>query len=54
VQHIPVRSSHLGLQDVERTELSSARVGVHVEDLVDDGVEVHEPCIFSQVILWFA
>ena len=54
MQHISVRSSHFGLQDVERTELSSARVRVHVEDLVDDGVEIHEPRIFSQVVLWFA
>lgn len=52
MQHIPI--NHLSLQDVERTELPSARVGVHVEDLVDDGVEIHEPRIFSQIVLWFA
>lgn len=36
------------------TELTSARVRVHIEDFVDDGVEIHEPRVFSQVILWFA
>jgi hypothetical protein len=37
-----------------RTELASARVGIHIEDFVDDGVEIHESSIFSQVILWLA
>jgi hypothetical protein len=36
------------------TELASARVGIHIEDFIDDGVEVHEPGVFSQVILWLS
>ena len=36
------------------TELASTRVRVHIENLVDDRVEVHKPSIFSQVVLRFA
>lgn len=39
---------------MRHTELASAGVGIHVEDFVDDGVEVHEPGIFSQVVFWLA
>jgi hypothetical protein len=39
---------------MRRTELASTRVGIHIKDFVDDGVEIHESGIFSQVILWLA
>lgn len=39
---------------MRHTELASTRVGIHIKDFVDDGVETHEPSIFSQVILWLA
>lgn len=37
-----------------RTELAATRIGIHIKDFVDDGVETHESGIFSQVILWLA
>jgi hypothetical protein len=40
--------------NVRHTELASARVGIHVEDFVDDGVEIHKPGVFSQVVLWLS
>ncbi len=40
--------------NIEHTELASARVRIHIENFVDDGVEVHEPSILSQVVLRFA
>ena len=39
---------------MRRTELASTRVGIHIKDFVDDGVETHESGVFSQVILWLA
>lgn len=36
------------------TELASARVRIHIENFVDDRVEVHEPSVFSQIVLRFA
>ena len=40
--------------NVRHTELASARVGIHVENFVYDGVEIHEPRILSQVVLWLS
>jgi hypothetical protein len=42
------------VQHMRRTELPSARVGIRVQYFVNDGVEIHEPGIFSQVVLWLA
>ena len=42
------------MQHIRHTELASARVGIHIEDFVDDGIIIHESGIFSQVILWLA
>jgi hypothetical protein len=39
---------------MRHTELASTGVRIHVEDFVDDGVEFHEPGIFSQVVFWLA
>lgn len=39
---------------MRHTELASTGVRIHVEDFVDDGVEVHEPGIFPQVVFWLA
>lgn len=39
---------------MRRTKLTSPRVGIHIKDFVDDGVEIHESGIFPQVILWLA
>lgn len=42
------------MRHIGRTELASTRVGIHIEDLVDDGVKIHESGVFSQVIFWLA
>ena len=48
-------SGHLVVMyHMSHTELASTGVRIHVEDFVDDGVEVHEPGIFSQVVFWLA
>ena len=41
-------------RSMDLTELASARVRIHIENFVDDRVKVHEPSIFSQVVLRFA
>ena len=42
------------MQRIGHTELTSTRVGIHIENFVDNGIETHESGIFSQVILWLA